>query len=312
MLLKIFIQLGVKVTKISQVIKFDQEPWMRPYIETNNEIRREAQVKGIKSVASLAKLMNNSVFGKTMENVKKRSNVKIYLTSDHGGFEKQKSSVRFVDFKKITNNLVALHMKPFRIGLNKPIYIGQAILDISKVLMYDFYYNILKRKYNDKMKMIYTDTDSLIIKFETENIYSDLEEFKDIFDNSETCRENLIDSTNMKVPGKFKDETKGIAIKEVVALGAKSYSYITVNDKEDCKAKGIKKANIKKDLNHEIYKDCLFNSRMDMKVTQYNIESKNHELGVYEHVKTSLTAFDSKKIIYEDKINCYPLGYALK
>ena len=91
-------------------------------------------------------------------------------------------------------------MKPNRIDLNKPIFVGQAILDISKELMYDFYYN-LKNKYQENMKLIYTDTDSLIIKFQTPNIYQDLLNMKDQFDNSDMKQDYLKDTTNMKVPG---------------------------------------------------------------------------------------------------------------
>ena len=105
---------------------------MRQYIQTNNDLRKKAQLDKKKSVVELTKLMNNSVFGKTMENVKNRTNVKVYFMNDPGGFEKKKSSIRFIDFKKISDKLVAIHMKPNRIDLNKPIFVGQAILDISK------------------------------------------------------------------------------------------------------------------------------------------------------------------------------------
>ena len=198
-------------------------------------------------------------------------------------------------------------MKPNRIDLNKPIFVGQAILDISKELMYDFYYN-LRNKYQENMILFYTDTDSLIIKFQTPNIYQDLLNMKDQFDNSDMKQDYLKDTTNMKVPGKFKDETSGVPIAKIVALKSKMYSYKLSNSKEDRRAKGVKKINIKKEITHETYKDCLFNSRMDLTVKQYNIESKNHNIGVYEHIKTSLTAFDSKKITV-NLIECAPLGY---
>ena len=306
-LLKKFVSLGIIITKVSQVLSFDQSPWMRQYIETNNDLRKQAQIEKKKSVVELTKLMNNSVFGKTMENVKNRSDVKVYYIKDPGGFEKKKSSIRFVDFKKVSDNLVAIHMKPYQIILNKPIFVGQAILDISKELMYDFYYG-LKSKYQENMRLIYTDTDSLILKFQTPNIYQDLLNMKDKFDNTDMKQDYLRDSTNMKVPGKFKDETSGVPIYEVVALKSKMYSYKLSNNKEDRRAKGVKKANVKRDLSHDLYKDCLFNSRMDLTVKQYNIESKNHNLGVYEHIKTSLTAFDSKKVNY-NILECRPIGF---
>ena len=199
-LLKKYVSLGLIVTKVCQVLSFDQGPWMRQYIQTNNDLRKQAQLDKKKSVVELTKLMNNSVFGKTMENVKNRTDVKVYFMNDPGGFEKKKSSIRFIDLKKKSDKLVAIHMKPNRIDLNKPIFVGQAILDISKELMYDFYYN-LKNKYQENMKLIYTDTDSLIIKFQTPNIYQDLLNMKDQFDNSDMKQDYLKDTTNMKVPG---------------------------------------------------------------------------------------------------------------
>ena len=99
-LLKKFVSLGVIVTKISQALSLDQAPWTRLYIQTNAELRRLAQIDTKKSVVELTKLTNNSVFGKTMENFKNRTDVKIYLMNDPGGFEKKKSSVRFIDLKK--------------------------------------------------------------------------------------------------------------------------------------------------------------------------------------------------------------------
>ena len=307
-LLKKFVSLGIIITKISQVVSFDQSPWMQPYIEKNNDLRKQAQIEKKKTIVELAKLMNNSVFGKTMENVKNRSDIEICQPKYDDKRIKQLTSERiFSDLKRFNDNLIAIHKKKYKVDLNKPIFVGQAILDISKELMYDFYYG-LKNKYNENMRLIYTDTDSLILKFQTPNIYQDLLNMKDKFDNTDMKQDYLRDSTNMKVPGKFKDETSGVPIYEVVALKSKMYSYKLSNNKEDRRAKGVKKANVKRDLSHELYKDCLFNSRMDLTVKQYNIESKNHNLGVYEHIKTSLTAFDSKKVNY-NILECRPIGF---
>ena len=107
-LLKKYVSLGLIVTKVSQVLSFDQGPWMRQYIQTNNDLRKQAQLDKKKSVVELTKLMNNSVFGKTMENVNNRTDVKVYFMNDPGGFEKKKSSIRFIDFKKISDKLVAI------------------------------------------------------------------------------------------------------------------------------------------------------------------------------------------------------------
>jgi hypothetical protein len=318
-LLKLFVKLGVKVDKVYQVLRFNQSPWMKPYIEKNNAIRKEAQLKGIDSLIELAKLMNNAVYGKTMEDVEKRIDVQILQMSDVSDkFLKLSSSVRFVDYNKVSDNMVVVHLRKTKVYLNKPIYVGQAVLDISKCHMYDFYYNVLKSRYNDNMKLLYTDTDSLIIDFKTENIYKDLAEIKDKFDmsgikNDYGYRDLLYDpvtgAKNIKVPGMFKDETNGIPIYEVVCLKAKMYSYKMVNEKNDRHAKGIKKRNIKEDLSHEKFKDVLFNKTMNETVTQYSIQSKNHSIGLYESTKSSLTAFDDKNYILDNGYDMLPYGH---
>ncbi len=311
-LLKLYVNLGVKIDKVYQVVSFDQSPWLKNYIELNNALRKRAKEQGIDSLVELAKLFNNAFFGKTMENVENRINVQILQLDDQSpAFLKKASSSKFLDYNKISDKMCAVHMRKTNVYLNKPIFVGQSILDISKCLMYDFYYNVLKSKYNDNMRLIYTDTDSLIIEFKTENIYCDLALIKDKFDMSDIKKDSpyykLLHHTDcVKVPGKFKPEEAGIPIAEVVCLKAKMYSFLMTDYKDSYKnrhAKGIKKNNIKKDLRHQLYKDCLFESKMDMTVTQYNIESEKHELGLYENVKSSITAFDDKKYIIDHGLN---------
>ena len=127
--------------------------------------------------------MNNSVFGKTMENIRKRSN--IYLETDPDHLLRQTAKPTFVSCKIFHENLVAVNMKKKVLKLDKPSYVGMCIIDLSKVLMYDFHYNFIKEKYGKRAKLLFTDTDSLCYHITTDDIYQDLYESRDMFDNSD-------------------------------------------------------------------------------------------------------------------------------
>ena len=129
------------------------------------------------------KLMNNSVFGKTMENIRKRCNV--YLETDPDHFLRQTAKPTDKGCKIINKNLVVVNMMKSRLVLNKPVYVGMCILDLSKTLMYDFHYNFIKSKYGEKAILLFSDTDSLCYLIKTEDVYEDLLEHRDMFDNSD-------------------------------------------------------------------------------------------------------------------------------
>jgi len=175
--------------------------------------------------------MNNSAFGKTMENIRKRVDVR--LVTDEKKLLKYTSKPTFVSSKIFNENLVAVHKIKETLVLNRPAYVGMCILDLSKTLMYDFHYNYIKKKYGDKAKLLFTDTDSLTYEIEAEDVYQDFWNDKNKFDNSD-YPENLplfFDKTNKKVIGKFKDEAAGVPICEFVGLRSKMYSYIKDNQK---------------------------------------------------------------------------------
>ena len=178
--LKLYLSLGLKLKKVHRVLKFSEKPWLKEYIDSNTEKRKEAKNSFEKD---FFKLMNNSVFGKTMENIRKRSN--IYLETDPDHLLRQTAKPTFVSCKIFHENLVALHMKKNILKLDKPSYVGMCILDLSKVLMYDFHYNFIKAKYGDRAKLLFTDTDSLCYHILTDDVYEDLYNHKDMFDNSD-------------------------------------------------------------------------------------------------------------------------------
>ena len=156
--------------------------------------------------------------------------------------------------------------------MNKPVYLGISILDISKTLMYKFWYDYIKPRYEDRAKLCYTDTDSFIIHIITENflvdISDDVEKWIDTSNFGETDKRPLLICKNKKVIGLFKDELGGKIIKEFCALRGKTYAYLMGDDSEVKKAKGTKKCVIKRELMFENYKDCLFNHEVILKSQQ--------------------------------------------
>ena len=193
------------------------------------------------------KLMNNSVFGKTMENIRKRVDVRLVISKEK--LLKLASKPTYVSSKIFNENLVTVHKIKETLTLNRPAYVGMCILDLSKTLMYDFHYNYIKQKYDSKAKLLFTDTDSLTFEIQTEDVYKDFWRDKERFDNSDYNKESpFYNTANKKVIGKFKDEACGTTIIEFVGLRSKMYSYIKDDGKIGKTAKGIKMAVIKKDI----------------------------------------------------------------
>ena len=302
--LQLYMSLGLKLTKIHRALEFNQSPWLKTYIDFNTKKRAKAKNSFEKD---FFKLMNNSVFGKTMENLRKRQDIK--LVTDEENLLKWTSKPSFVNFKIFNEDLVAVHkMKP-TLTLNRPAYVGMCILDLSKTLMYDFHYNYIKNKYGDKARLMFTDTDSLTYEIGVDDVYQDFWKDKHLFDNSDYPKDSpFFDNTNKKVIGKFKDEAAGLPIVEFVGLRSKMYSYLKENEQGSRTAKGIKKNVIKQQLQHDNYKDVLFNKkqlRHEMRV----IKSEKHRIGSYVVDKISLSCFDDKRYIHENGVTSYAYGH---
>jgi len=212
--------------------------------------------------------------------------------------------------KIFSGGLIAVHSVKSKLKLNRPVYTGQAVLDLSKHLMYDFWYNQIKSQYGERARLLYTDTDSLLCEVETENVYADMAMNGSSYDFSDYPTDHPCYSTvNKKVVGKFKDECNGRVIAELVALRPKMYSILEVSGACTKKAKGVQRITVKKDLKHEMYKQTLFR-REEMKHTQVVIRSHGHKIGVYEQNKTSLSPMDTKKWIAADGITTYAYGHS--
>ena len=251
--------MGLKVTRIHRGIKFVESEWMKPYIDMNTNLRANAKNNFEKD---LFKLMNNSVFGKTMENIRNRVDVKLVNTKEKA--RKLINNPRLKSPPKIfSENLISVHLKKTSLRMNKPVYLGACILDLSKTIMYDFHYNYIIPKYGNKAKLLLTDTDSFIYEIETEDFYKDIsEDVKDRFDTSdypENHPSGIPTGKNKKVLGMMKDEAAGKIIKEFVGLRAKLYSFVMENGEENKRCKGIKKQVVEKSITHEDYKNMFTN-----------------------------------------------------
>ena len=299
---------GMKLKKVHRGIKFEESEWLKPYIEKNTNLRTKAKNNFEKD---FYKLMNNSVFGKTMENIRNRVDIRLVNTKEE--LKKLVAKPNFKGPPKIfSENLVSVHMKRTSLTMNKPVYLGMCILDLSKTIMYDFHYNYIKRKYGDKAKLLFTDTDSLMYEIETEDFYKDISgDVKDRFDTSdypENHPSGIPTGINKKVLGMFKDEVAGVIIIEFVGLRAKLYSFLKEDGKGSKKCKGVKKQVVENSITHEDYKTCLTTGKEQYR-KQNIIRSYEHEVYTEEVNKVALSAMDDKRYILGDGIHTLAWGH---
>ena len=299
---------GLKLRKVHRVTEFDQEAWLKKYINFNTELHKNALNDFEKD---FFKLMNNVVFGKTMENVRKHRDIKLVKTDKKRN--KVVSEPNYHTIKLIDDNLAIIEMRKVKVKMNKAIYLGLSILDISKITMYEFWYDYVKSKYEDRARLCYMDTNSFVINIKTKYFCKDIaENIKERFDTSNYIYDRpLPTGVNKKVIGLMKDELGGGIITEFVALRPKAYSYITNDFIEMKKAKGTKKCVVKKVLRFEDYKKCLFSNGKVLK-SQQRFKSENHSVYTENINKIALSCDDDKRTVTSDRITSYPYGYILK
>ncbi|XP_053380054.1 uncharacterized protein LOC123531918 [Mercenaria mercenaria] len=295
--LQLYLRLGMKIKTIHRILKFKQEAWMKPYIDHNTEMRKKAKSTFEKN---FYKLMNVSVFGKTMENVRRHKNIELVHTEKR--LKKVTAKPTYKHTTIFNEDLVAVELFKTKVNLFKPIY-----CDLSKCLMYDFWYNYIKQKYKDSAQLQMTDTDSVLYSCETEDIYEDMKASLDYFDTSDYPKEHFLHSDqNKKVLGKMKDETNGMPISEFIGLRSKMYSFLC-NGKEEKRAKGVAKVTVKKDLKHDCYKNTLFDETNTVS-TMHSLRSHRHELFGETTQKISLSAVDDKRFLM-DAVRSYAYGH---
>ena len=301
---KYIIELGAIVT-LKRVVSFKQSCWMKPFIEFNNNHRTIAKTEKNEFKVGLFKLLSNSVFGKTMENVRNRIDMK--LTVDRTLAVRWFSKLEF-NHSTYIDGLYLIHMNRTNVILDKPIYVGCSILDISKLHMLKFHYGVISKHFKDKYDLIYSDTDSLIYNIKHENLHAWMYNNSDDFDMSSMTKYKKMDNYN--ILGKFKSEVGDKIITEFCGLNPKSYAYNYLeNDKIKTgkRAKGISTSVVDKQIEFKDYKEVCETSTTQTRQI-YNIKSVNQQLFTMFEKKVALNCFYDKMAM-ANEIDCIPYGY---
>ncbi|XP_073962457.1 uncharacterized protein [Choristoneura fumiferana] len=314
------VKAGIELKKTHRILAFNQSPWLKSYIDLNTEKRTLAKNTFEKD---FYKLMNNACFGKTMENVLKRVDVKLCLKWDSEttqtkckyGLERYISQPNFHSATIFSEDLAAVQLNKTKVVYDKPIYVGFTVLELSKTVMYQFHYDYMKPKYGENVSLLYTDTDSFVYEIKTNNFYEDIKpDLQTKFDTSDFPIDNIynLQQINKKVVGIMKDENSGRIMLEFVALRSKMYAYTLDGDagaEKTCikKNKGINAAIVRK-LNFNKYYQCL-----DLDVTfydnMYNFISNKHDVYTQIKRKKTLCGRDDKRYVLSDKVNTLAWGH---
>ena len=299
--LKLLLQFGIQLDEVHSVLRFHQECWMKPFIDKNTEGRQNAKDDFEKR---LFKLFSNAPYGKTLENVRKRSNIELVVNNE-ARLLKCISQPNFKRANIFSEKMVAVHRQKKSVTMNKPILVGFSILELSKMVLHDYWYNVLKKEYASKIQLLFTDTDSLCYHVETENIYEDMKVRNTYYDFSEYPPDHPnFDSANKKVPLKFKDVSNGCAIAEFIGIKPKCYSWKYADGNEEQKNKGIQSHNLK----HEHFRNCIFGEEEKQSLIVRSIHSTKHEVFTQQLQKVALLNYDNKRFVI-DNLNSLPYGH---
>ena len=302
-MLKFYLKHGMVVEKVHEVISFKQSKWLEKYINSNTQKRNKTKNDFEKD---FYKLLNNAFYGKTMENVRNRSKIEFVKKDDEEKIVKWQSKLTFNGIHKSYEKYDSFIFKQNEVLMDKPIYLGFAILELSKLLMYETYYDKFQPYFGEEnIQLHYVDTDSFVLSVNTNDIIKDLYNLRDTFDFSNLTKvEKLYCEENKKVVGKFKIETpENIWIDEFICLRSKAYSFKCGN-KSSNKLKGISKSQTKSFKFEEYYK-CLFGGDYKKECDNYVIRSINHDMYLQKVTKNSLSAFDEKRC-YKNNIESEP------
>ena len=317
---QLYLRLGLKCTKVHRVITFDQAPIIRDYIQNNTRKRAQSQNKFDESYW---KLMSNSIYGKCLERPDKRVNIKLHTTFD--SFSNTVSKATLKSTKMLNSDLVSTESKHPNIMVKKPMFLGLVVLDLAKMRMYEFYYEVLKAYYNqpNRIKMLYTDTDSFVLKIYTEDVYKDLKEIStslepfDFYNYDPT--HPLYSLDHKREPGTFKDELGGGILTEFVGLRAKMYAFKKISKDtnetngmcivdEIKTAKGVRRPIIAHELKFDQYVDCLrFGKRKEHKFSR--IRSTSHRVATVHQKKITLSPMDDKRFVLDDMVHTLAHGH---
>lgn len=321
---------GFKLKRIHRIIEFTQRDWMKPYIELNTSLRAKAKTKFEKN---FFKALNNMVYGKSVERTRDRLDFKI-ITDKQTMLKATKNPRVELPVHQFDEEVCGVQFKPKKVKLNRPIYIGAQILDLSKITMYDMHYDrILKAYGHENVRLMFTDTDSFCYLIKTEDVYKDMETldaFKvtrgdgtktNIWDFSNYPEDHpMYNTDNKKRPGWFNEELESKIILEFVGLRAKMYSFLIQDTEEKKTQEGIKTVDVitqkcthkgiskKCVIPHSDYKDCL-ETQNSTYAESNRIMGRNLDLFVVKQRKKALSCLDDKSYILPCGIESLKWGH---
>lgn len=307
--LQFYLKKGMVLKGVHKILSFKQKPIMRDYIQFNSQRRAESNND---FDVNFYKFLSNSLFGKTMERVDKRTIIR--LVSDIKSYTNYVAKVTFLNAKIVNDDLVSVEMKRSRIIADRPVFLGFTILELAKLKMYEFHYDVMRHYFGQRLNLLYTDTDSLIYEIQTDNIQNDLTVLSanGCFDFSNYPRDHPLHNSDFKrVPGVFKDESKGLPITHFVGLRSKMYCLKRLDEsgreQEFKYAKGVKKPVISNSLKFENYLECLLENKQ-FEHEFHSIVPKTHTVCTSRQSKVSLSPFDDKRYSL-DSIHSLPYGH---
>ncbi|XP_071652823.1 uncharacterized protein [Temnothorax longispinosus] len=293
---------GLRVTKIHHALRFAQSPWLRGYIELNTELRTRASNDFERE---MYKLMNNAVFGKTMENVQDHVDVRLVTCWDERyGAEAIIAKPNFHSRSVFAEDLMAVELRRLEVRLNKPIYVGMSILEISKTRVYDFHYDYMVPLYRERCKIMYTDTNSLIYFLECDDVYKNMKRDIARFDTSGYPENNAycMPRVNMK------DENDGAVMTEFVGLRAKMYALKVEGKSDTKKIKGVKRNVVAKTITFNDYMHCL-NDAIQQSRRQSCIRLTLHKVYTVSELKLAFSPYDDKRYVVFGSYDTLPWGH---
>ena len=302
-MLKFYIRHGMIVDRVHNIISFKQSRWPEKYINFNTQKRNKAKNDFEKD---FYKLLNKAFYGKTMENVRNRLKIKFVNKDDYREIIKKQSKLTFNGIHKSYENCDSYTFKQNEVLMNKPIYLGFSVLELSKLHMYETYYDILQPYFRqENIQLYYIDTDAFVLSLKTQDIIKDMKKLEFIFDFSNLDKNHeLFSNKNKKQIGFFKIETpKNIWIDEFICLRSKMYAFKCGDDSKN-KLKGISKPQ-SKTIKFEEYKKCLDGEEYQRECDNYIIRSTNHEMVLQKVKKSTLSIFDDKRC-YINNIESIP------
>ena len=288
--LDFYLRHGLQLRKIHKVLQFTESNWMKEYIALNTARRMHCKTNFEKC---FYKLMVNSLYGKSIENVRKRVNFR--LVSDDKKAISLCSKPNYKRYIELDKDNHVIELAKLSVVYDKPIYLGTCILELSKLHMYTFHYDLMKPNFT--CSLLYTDTDSLMYFVHSQDVYQDLKSkfVKHPQTGLHTCIADFIDRSNSMRLGLFKDECNGKLIRSFVGLKSKLYSLLFDDDSSVNKCKGVNKAVIRKSISYSDYLEALFKDTQKF-VEYQKFKSSSHNVLTVSMKKLCLDAHDDKRV----------------